>query len=139
MMKERFVIKKFIAILMVLLLLLAGCSNVQHNTDLGNSILSLVENNNNNDISLTQMTSFDWEKAFLFSPYSTQGEIEKQLGVNFNDPSNINMRDDIYLLVFINDDKVVQYVEVERQGADFTIEGNEYLTPAEDRIKIDRH
>ncbi|WP_036688762.1 hypothetical protein [Paucisalibacillus globulus] len=126
-------------IFIVLILLLAGCSNVQHNTDLEISILSLVENNSNNDISLNQMTSFDWEKAFLFTPYSTQKEIEKQLGVNFNDPSNINMRDDIYLLVFMNDDKVVQYVEVERHGADFTIEGNEYLTPAEDRIIIDRH
>ncbi|MDF1999066.1 hypothetical protein [Peribacillus frigoritolerans] len=85
------------------------------------------------------MTTFDWEKAFIFTPYSTQEGIEEQLGVNFNDPSDIDWRDDIYLLVYLNDDKVVQYIEVDRQGADFTIGEKKHLTPSDDLITIERY
>lgn len=120
-------------------MILAGCSNVQHNKDLGKSINSIVIDKNNSEISLKSLTSFDWEKAFLFHPYTPQENIEEQLGVNYNDPSGIDLRDDIYLLVFMNDEKVVQYVEVERQGADFTIGEKKYLTPSDDLINIERY
>ncbi|WP_240335299.1 hypothetical protein [Paraliobacillus sediminis] len=119
--------------------MLAGCGNVQHHKDLGESVYSIVEDKNNSEISLKSLTSFDWEKAFLFTPYTTQEGIEKQLDVNFNDPSNIDYRDDIYLLVFMNGGKVGQYVEVDRQGADFTIGEKKYLTPSDDLIFIERN
>jgi uncharacterized protein YxeA len=130
--------KKVVVVFILLLMLLVGC-NVQHNTDLGKSIYSIVADKNNSEISLKSLTSFDWEKAFLFTPYSTQEVLEEQLGVDFNDPSDIDLRDDIYLLVFMNNEKVVQYVEVERQGADFTIEGKKNLTPSDDLIMIERY
>ncbi|WP_148361125.1 hypothetical protein [Bacillus timonensis] len=60
------------------------------------------------------------------------------MGIDFKDPSNIDFRDDIYLMVFVNDDQVIQYVEVERQGADFTIGEKKYLTPSDDVIQINR-
>src|SRR5699024_3842006 len=124
-------------IFILLCLLLAGCSQVQQNTDLEKSIDSIVADENNCEIRVKSLTSFDWEKAFLFPPYMTGEGMEEQVGVQFNDPSNLNMRDDIYLLVFMNDEKVSQYVEVERHGADFTIEEEEYLTPSEDVIQIE--
>lgn len=121
------------------LTVLNRCSNVQHNTNLGKSIYSIVEDKNNTEMSLNSLMSFDWEKALLFTPYNTEGAIEEQLGVNFNDPSYIDYRDDIYLLVFMNDEKVVQYVEVERQGSDFTTGEKKYLTPYDDLIIIERY
>ncbi|MDM5454310.1 membrane lipoprotein lipid attachment site-containing protein [Peribacillus simplex] len=123
----------------LLILFLAGCSNVSDNTGLEKSIFSIVEDKNNSEIRINSLTTFDWEKAFIFTPYSTQEGIEEQLGVNFNDPSDIDWRDDIYLLVFLNDDKVVQYIEVDRQGADFTIEEKKHLTPSDDLITIERY
>ncbi|RCW63897.1 hypothetical protein [Saliterribacillus persicus] len=135
--KGRFVIKKLIVVLITLLL--AGCDNVQHHPDLSETIYSIVENKNSSEISLKSLTSFDWEKAFLFTPYTTQEEIEERLDVNFNDPSNIDYRDDIYLLVLMNDGIVDQYVEVARQGADFKIGEKEYLTPSADLIFIERY
>ncbi|WP_052345911.1 hypothetical protein [Paucisalibacillus sp. EB02] len=122
----------------IFLLLLVGCSSIQHNIDLEKSLYSIIEDKNKNEINLTSWTSFDWEKAFLFTPYTPPEEIEKQLGVDYNDPSDIDWRDDIYLLIFMNDEKVVQYVEVERQGADFTIGKKKYLTPSDDLIRIER-
>ncbi|SDN94809.1 hypothetical protein [Bacillus sp. OK048] len=132
---------KKITVFILLLLLLVGCSqsNVQQNTDLEDFIYSIVEDKNKSEISIKSLTTFDWDKAFLFSPYSTQEGIEEQLGTDFKDPSNINTRDDIYLLVFLNGGKVVQYVEIKRQGSDFSIRKKGQLTPSDDVISIERH
>lgn len=124
----------------ILLLLLVGCSqgNIQHSSDLEDSIYSIVKDKHQSKINVKSLTTFDWDKAFLFPPYSTQEYIEEQLGVAFKDPSNIEVRDDIFLLVFLSDDKVVQYVEIERQGSSFSIGENGYLTPSDDVLNIEQ-
>lgn len=135
---EGIIIKKIFVGIIILSLLIVGCSNVQENTELGESIHSTIVDVSNNEISLKSLTDFEWEKAFLFTPYSSEEEIEKYLGVKFNDSSNIRMRDDIYLLVFMNEEKVVQYVEVEHQGVNLTIGEKDYLSPSDDLIIIER-
>lgn len=132
---------KKITVFILLLFLLVGCSqsNVQHNTDLEDSIYSIVKDKSKSEISIKSLTTFDWDKAFLFTPYSTQEVIEEELGTDFKDPSNISTRDDIYLLVFLNREKVVQYGEIERQGSDFSIGEKGHLTSSEDVISIERH
>ncbi|MEI4771995.1 hypothetical protein WAX74_20575 [Psychrobacillus sp. FJAT-51614] len=131
---------KKITVIIFSLLLLVGCSqsNVQQNTKLEESIHSIVEDKNISEININSLTNFDWDKAFLFAPYTTQESIEEQLGVDFKDPSKIDIRDDIYLLVFLNGKKVVHYAEVNRQQYDFSIGEKEYLTPSNDSINIDR-
>ncbi len=123
----------------ILLLFLIGCSfnDIQQNKDLEAWIHSIVEEKVESEIALTALTTFNWEKAFLFTPYSTEKLIEEELGMDFKDPSNIDRRDDIYLLVFINEDKPVQYAEIKRLGADFSINENTYLTPSNDLVKIE--
>jgi hypothetical protein len=132
---------KKITFFILLLFLLVGCSqsNVQRNKDLENSIYSIVEDKNKSEIVIKSMTTFDWDKAFLFTPYSTQEAIEEELGTDFKDPSNISTREDIYLLVFLDGDNVVQYVEIDRQGSDFSIGEKGHLTPSNDVISIERH
>ncbi|KRG07992.1 hypothetical protein [Lederbergia galactosidilytica] len=129
---------KKIPVYLFLFLLLAGCSlsNVQHNEELEDAIYLIVSDENNDKLSLNSMTTFDWDKAYLFTPYSTQESITEQLGVDFKDPSDIDWRDDIYLLVFLDSDQVIQYAELERQGADFSIGEKQYLTPTDDIINI---
>lgn len=123
------------------LLFLVGCnqSSVQHNTELEESIYSIVEDKSNSEVSIKSLANFNWDKAILFAPYTSQEGINEQLGVDFKDPSNIDMRDDIYLLVFLNDSKVVQYAEINRQQSNFSIGEKEYLTPSNDLISIERH
>ncbi|PFG12057.1 hypothetical protein [Bacillus sp. es.036] len=133
--------KNTISILCLLLLLLVGCNqnNIQRNKDLENSIHTIVADKNQSEIRVKSLTNFEWEEAFLFTPYSTQGSIEKQLGFNFKDPSNLEMRDDIYLMVFVNGGKVIQYVELDRHTSDFSIGDKDHLTPKKDVISIERN
>lgn len=122
------------------IVLVAGCNqkSIKHNKDLEESIFSIVEDENNSEISVGALTDFEWDQAFLFEPYTPDEQMEKELGVEFEDPSNLRSRDDIYLLVFMDDGKVIQYAEVDRQGSDFSIGGVEYLTPEQDVIEISR-
>lgn len=133
--------KKVMFLLIVLLtggISLAGCiQDVQHNKTLEIAIDSVVKDKNSSEIELNSLTDFSWDKAYLFQPYSTQEVMSKKMGVIFNDPINLHHRDDIYLLVFLNKVKVVQYAEIDRQRGDFNIE-EEYLTNANSKIKINR-
>ncbi len=124
----------------LIVLLAMGCSQgrVHHHKDLEEAIYTVVEDENNREISVGALTDFKWDQAFLFEPYTPDEQMEKELGVEFEDPSNLRSRDDIYLLVFMDDGKVIQYAEVDRQGSDFSIGGVEYLTPEQDVIEISR-
>jgi hypothetical protein len=121
--------------------LLVGCSvsNVQQNKKLEESIHSVVENKSKNEIDISSMAKFTWDKAFIFPPYTTQESIDEQLDVHFKDPSNIDMGDDIYLLVFLNEGKVVQYANIKRQQSDFSVGEKKFLTPSSASIKIVRN
>lgn len=132
---------KKLTVLILTLVLLVGCSqnSVQRNTELEESISSIVEDKNKSEINIESLADFEWDKAFLFTPYTTQEGINEQLGVDFKDPSHINIRDDIYLLIFLNDDKVVQYAEINRQQSDFSISKKEHLTPSNASISIERY
>ncbi|WP_257141001.1 hypothetical protein [Bacillus sp. AFS015802] len=99
----------------------------------------MVKDRNNREIEVNSIADFKWDKAYLFEPYSPEEHIEKQLGVEYEDRSNISSRDDIYLLVFLNEGKAVQYAEINRQKGDFTLGDKEYLSPSEDVLKVERH
>ncbi|MDY0407845.1 hypothetical protein ACFFIS_07765 [Virgibacillus soli] len=132
---------KKLMVFISLILMLVGCNqdDMQDRTGLEKSVQSIMMDEDISEIHIKSLTDFDWEKAYLITPYSDQKSIEKQIGVSFKDKSNMNMRDDIYLIVFIQDDKVIQYAELKRQGADFSVGEKEYLTPIDDVIKIDRY
>jgi hypothetical protein len=129
----------FILIFLVLVGVVGSKSFDKRNLDLEKTVYSLVEDINNTEIHINSVTNFNWDKAFLFEPYSGQEILTKEIGVNYKDSSNIAMRDDIYLLVFLNESKVVHYAEIKRQGCSFSIGENKYLTPANDLLKISRH
>ena len=132
--------KNIFPFLCLLFLLLVGCNeDIQRNIDLEKSIQTIATDKNTSEIRLKPLTNFKWNKAFLFTPYSTQSDIGEQLGFYFKDPSNLDMRDDIYLMVFVNDGKVVHYIELDRQAYEFSIGDKDHLTPIKDTISIERN
>ncbi|UOQ83536.1 hypothetical protein [Gracilibacillus salinarum] len=129
----------FVFLLLLLLLTYCTLNKVPHNEELRESVFFIVKDKSNTEISMNTLTDFDWDKGFLIPPYSSQESIDKQLGVHFSDPSSIDFRDDIYLFVFMKDNEVVQYVEMDVQDAKFTLGGRKYLTPLDDVIIIERY
>lgn len=67
-------------------------------------------------INIASVSSFEWERCYVFTPYTSSTEMEKQLGTSFKDPSYLDRRDDIYLLVFTDGENVISYAEIPRNG-----------------------
>lgn len=130
---------KKIAICLLILLLAAGCSQAkaERDTDLETEIQNIAAENTDKEIDLASLIDFDWEKAYLFTPYMPPESINKELGFKFKDPSGIEHRDDICLLVFTNQDKVVQYAELSRV-ASYNFGDKEYLTPSDATLYFSR-
>lgn len=134
---------KRMGVLLFALLLLIGCNdnNIKRNKELEEDVKSfiiMVSDDSDSELHLNGIVDFDWDKAFLLTPYTSQEEIEKQVGVKLKDLSKISLRDDIYLLIFLNNDEVVQYAEINRLQTTFSLSDQEYLTPSNDLIYIER-
>lgn len=131
-------ILKRIVLMFFFLIILASCSQSTgiHNKELEKSISSAMEKEGVEKIDVNSLTDFNWEKAYIFTPYTTQETISEQLGVNYKDPSNLYYRDDINLIVFLDNNKVVQYVEITRKFGDLLIETDDGFTPLDATLKI---
>ena len=127
-------------VLILSLLLLVGCnqSQAQYNEELEQAIFSLAEGQDKGEFHLEPLTDFNWDRAELFGPYTPREVIEESLGVHYRQTGGIESSEHFFLLVFLNDDKAVQYTFLYRQGGiDFTSEkGN--ITPSNDLIKLER-
>lgn len=123
----------------IFLIILNGCSKEDlRNQELEKTIFEIVAEQSKNEIDLLQLTEFEWDHAFLFSPYTDQEHINETLGFSFKDKSQIAIRDDIYLLVFTRENQVVAYAEVDRQQANYTVPGDASLSPEHPLITIER-
>jgi hypothetical protein len=77
-------------------------------------LVNLYKNGKVNGIDISSITSFEWEKLYLFSPYSTAEQIFKTLGFTDDIKSYISTDDGIILFVFVKGNKVVQYMDYPR-------------------------
>jgi len=113
---------------------------VPRNKNLEQSIEAAMKNKAKDEdrieVDIVSLTNFDWDQAFLFTPYTPQESIDEQLKIHFKDPSNIDTRDDIYLMIFMKDDKVVQYAEINKEEAYLSMGEEGYLTPTKANIDI---
>ncbi|MFT8322719.1 MAG: hypothetical protein ABF649_17750 [Bacillus sp. (in: firmicutes)] len=129
---------KKLIILFISLMILASCSQSsgKNNNELGKSIMSAMDKNDAKEMDLTDVTDFSWDKAYIFNPYTSQKSINEQLGVKFKDPSGIDSRDDIYLIVFLKQNKVIHYAEIERKYGDLSSDKENGITPSDATVKI---
>ncbi|WP_349409889.1 hypothetical protein [Pseudalkalibacillus sp. SCS-8] len=128
---------KKILLTVLFIFLIEGCSQktVVHNVTLEEHILSTLEDGD--EIDLNELTDFTWDTAYLFTPYTTQESINKHLGVTFKDPSNIDHRDDIFLLIFMEGGDVIQYAEISREHGDLSVVDGMEIKPEKAMLKVE--
>lgn len=131
---------KTIVFMLMTLIFLASCSQVVdlHNKGLEKSVNAALDKKGVTEIDVHSLTDFDWDQAYLITPYTDQETINKQLGVTFNDPTNIAQRDDIYLLVFLDKNKVVQYIKIPTKYGQLMHGNKDGFTPSHATIKIQK-
>jgi hypothetical protein len=73
-------------------------------------------------LDVRRVMPFDWDKFYVFPPYTPIDDIEKALGFGWGTAkkTKINERDDITLLVFVMGRTIQEYVEHPRSEGDFS-------------------
>jgi hypothetical protein len=77
-------------------------------------------------VDLAKVTTFAWDKLYIFRPYRSSEEIDRILGTFWLDSRflTISSNEAVTLLVFMRNGSVVQYVELSRGVADFAFADN---------------
>ena len=77
---------------------------------------------NTTQINMTELTDFAWDSVYIFAPYTTAEQINQTLGFTWPEAASsaIINQDDITLLVFVENGRVVDHVEFSRGQGDFS-------------------
>lgn len=94
-------------------------------------LVQLYKNGKVDAIDISSITPFEWEKLYLFSPYSPAELIFKTLGFSGDIKSYISTDDGIILFVFVKDKKVVQYMDYPRNTDFIAVVNDSGYNPAE--------
>ncbi len=87
-------------------------------------------------VSLNKLTDFDWEKAQIFGPYTTKDTIEETMDIQFRgSTSGLDVREDIFLLVFAKEGHAIKTAVLYRNIGDYSTK-NGMLTPDNDLLSI---
>lgn len=92
------------------------------------------------DVDLSVIMTFTWDKLFIFGPYTSPKKIDTilgrfWLGSRFTD---IEGSDQIALLMFTKNGRVIQYLKFPRNQGDFSMSANETgYTFEESRFTVD--
>ncbi|MBU9711518.1 hypothetical protein [Evansella tamaricis] len=73
-----------------------------------------------NKVDFNALTDFNWDKAYVFTPYTPVDQISETLGEEWNHSTAISYLDTINLIIFMEDGEVVKYVELSRLYGDFS-------------------
>ena len=85
------------------------------------SIGEVVNNGPGTRVALAEHLTVPWDEACIFGPYTDITEIRRTMQVDVTDPDahGIYTRDDINLLIFIHDGRIVRSVAHPRARGDF--------------------
>lgn len=96
-------------------LVMSACAD----SGLSERITATVEKGAGTKLVMADLTDFDWQRLYIFAPYTTQKQIDRSLGFEWPDPEGIELHDTFTLLAFVNDGEVVSYVAQPLGQGDF--------------------
>jgi hypothetical protein len=90
---------------------------------------------------LSSVTDFEWDRAYVFAPYTPTGKISRELGFEWDgaEDSSIEKSDFVHLLVFVDDGDVALAFDHGIEGGQFTcLAGSAAggLTPTEAVLRV---
>jgi hypothetical protein len=95
--------------------------------------------NTNSTLIISAVTGFQWDKLFIFGPYTPIEKIYMQLGYNWTEAkkTHIDSSDTFYVIVFVKDGKVIRYYNLPRTIGDFQgIDIHNMFTPENAEFEV---
>jgi len=132
------IIMKLFYVYAFILVVLFSCKKVDHKNEILKTLKACTEEyklrHDLCQISFNAVTEFKWDKMYCFTEYVTQAQIRMAVGTDTYDGGDVN--DQGYRLVFLKDDKFVEYIEFlgqEEHISIYQLKNKRYFTP-EDAI-----
>jgi hypothetical protein len=97
------------------------------------------KDNGQSTVSVSSVTDFEWDRLFIFSPYTPVERIHAQLGYEWAeaDKTGIQSSDTFFLLVFTKDGKVTSFFKFPRGIGDFkNLESGNVYSHEDDTFEI---
>jgi hypothetical protein len=89
---------------------------------------------------LSSMTTFLWDRVFVFHPYMPAEAVDKSLGFTWHSTlkRELEYSDGFELLVFVRGDQVVKTAKIRRKVIDWDLGEHNGLKPGEDVFVVER-
>ena len=126
--KMKDLIMRTVLIYVVGALIFSACSQFRGQLDSSEGLEKLIEaeieaslSGNMGLVTFSGLGDFQWDQLLILAPYSHLGELEKELGVNLDGLSHfdIDQRNDVALIVFLDGNTPVRVVAYPRSSGDF--------------------
>jgi hypothetical protein len=107
------------------LCLLASCRGDGSDSELGESIYARLRKNPAAPFCMSELAPFEWSKLYVFNPYTSSAQMERELGFRWSDAARVDLVDDegAVVLAFVRDEQVVRHVKLRRRKGDFAVPG----------------
>ena len=118
--RRRNLIKKFVIIGLIFIVMVSmlftvfrRSKNINEDVVLRNHIIETIKQDDS--IDFTEITNFEWDTMYLFTPYSMPKDIFKLDEIKkYNSDFSIELRDDINMIAFVKFNRLISYVELPR-------------------------
>jgi len=88
-------------------------------------------------VTISAATDFEWDKLFIFAPYTSVDKIHEQLGYKWNEAEKTHIdSSEFHLLVFVKNGKVVRHFRVSRRIDFQNLEAGNVFTPGDDTFEV---
>jgi hypothetical protein len=101
-------------------LAIASASCTSRDQELAGRISIAAQSSHGGEVNIRKLTTFDWERLFVFPPYTSSFQVQKELGFSWAESRRIEMQEGFVLLVFVGHGRVVRFVDQPRGGGDFS-------------------
>lgn len=109
-------------LLAALLSLASGCSSVDE--QVSSAIGAAIRQNAAQELRLAAITNFEWDKLYLFDPYTPRGDVCNALQVQAKYCERVvpfeSTDDGMMTIAFVSGTRVVRYSKHSRWNGDFT-------------------
>jgi len=116
----------------VFAIFLLGCSYSEVNKDKifeEKILVAMRTAHNGGTLDIVQLTDFDWDKMFVFHPYTPSYSIFSSLGFEWNDPAvdRIAVQDGASLLLFTEKGSVMKSLSIPNNEGLFLLKDKDYV------------
>lgn len=138
-MKKKYVVVGFMLSFLCSLVFISvnRLNKIEEDVSLKNAIIKTIEKSN--EIDFSKITDFEWDKMYIFTPYSSPKDILSEDGISTrNSQFNIEYLDTINMIGFIKSDKLVAFVELPINYMEAGLTNSIVLSKEETKFKISK-